>query len=103
MVRSGSKNQGIQALLEKVKRLEQQVMNSKLFLNMVIHDMRNPANSIEFGLKETLKLLQSLDDTHKSPLVHHNSSVLQALSEVCEEASLGNYDSNLESSNINSE
>lgn len=103
MVRSGSKNQRFQALLEKVKRLEQQVKNSKLFLNMVIHDMRNPANSIEFGLKETLKLLQSLEDTRKSPLAHHNSSVLQAVAEVREEASLGNYDSNLESSNINLE
>ena len=27
---------------------------------MVVHDMRNPTSSIEFGLKETLKIL----DTH---------------------------------------
>ena len=48
----------LQSFKDKIKRLETQVTNSKLFLNMVIHDMRNPTNSIEFALRESLKLLQ---------------------------------------------
>jgi hypothetical protein len=35
---------------------------------MVIHDMRNPTNSIEFALKEILKMVISLDpqgDSHQ--------------------------------------
>ena len=27
---------------------------------MVIHDMRNPCNSVEFGLKESLKLIEQV-------------------------------------------
>ena len=32
---------------------------------MVVHDMRNPTSSIEFGLKETLKALDKYFDTFK--------------------------------------
>jgi hypothetical protein len=33
---------------------------------MVIHDMRNPTNSIEFALKEILKMVISLDPLGES-------------------------------------
>jgi|LauGreDrversion4_2_1035121.scaffolds.fasta_scaffold968966_1 hypothetical protein len=74
-------------------------MNSKLFLNMVIHDMRNPTNSIEFALKQSLKLLQSYPESHSEARFFNkkNSTVLQAVAEVHDDCSLGNYDSNLES------
>jgi len=36
---------------KKIKKLEKQLNNTKIFLNMVIHDMRNPTNSIEFAIK----------------------------------------------------
>ncbi len=41
----------------KVKKLQKQLVNNKIFLNMVIHDMRNPTNSIEFAVKEVLRLI----------------------------------------------
>ena len=49
--------QSIDLLKQKIKHLQKQLVNNKIFLNMVIHDMRNPTNSIEFAIKEVLKLL----------------------------------------------
>ena len=43
---------------KKIKSLEGQLKNTKIFLNMVIHDMRNPSNSIEFAIKEVIKMLR---------------------------------------------
>ena len=42
---------------ERVKDLQMQLKNNKIFMNMVIHDMRNLTNSIEFALKEVLRHL----------------------------------------------
>lgn len=42
---------------KKVQELEIKLKNTKIFLNMVIHDMRNPSTSIEFAVKEVLKML----------------------------------------------
>ena len=42
----------------KIMNLEKQLTNTKIFLNMVIHDMRNPTNSIEFAMKEILKMVE---------------------------------------------
>jgi hypothetical protein len=42
---------------KKVETLEIKLKNTKIFLNMVIHDMRNPTTSIEFAVKEVLKML----------------------------------------------
>lgn len=47
----------IKSLQNKIIKLQKQLINNKIFLNMVIHDMRNPTNSIEFAVKEVLKLL----------------------------------------------
>ena len=41
-------------LISKIQVLEKQVLTNRMFLNMCIHDMRSPTNSIEFGLKQTL-------------------------------------------------
>lgn len=38
-----------------------QLQQAKLFMNMVIHDTRNPTNSIKVGLKETIKQLQQIE------------------------------------------
>jgi hypothetical protein len=35
-------------LKQKSQLLENNLVNNKLFLNMVVHDMRNPTNQIEF-------------------------------------------------------
>lgn len=47
---------------KKVEQLEIKLKNTKIFLNMVIHDMRNPTTSIEFAVKEVIKLLQTIVD-----------------------------------------
>jgi hypothetical protein len=44
---------------EKIKKLESQLETSKLFMNMVIHDLRNPAESIHEGLKQAKELMLS--------------------------------------------
>ena len=47
---------------KKVELLETKLKNTKIFLNMVIHDMRNPTTSIEFAVKEVIKLLSEIND-----------------------------------------
>jgi len=47
---------------KKVHLLETKLKNTKIFLNMVIHDMRNPTTSIEFAVKEVIKLLSEIND-----------------------------------------
>jgi hypothetical protein len=54
-------------LREKVKVLKQQLNNTKIFLNMVIHEMRNPATSIEMALNEALGILSMQENKNKSP------------------------------------
>ena len=49
--------QAKKAMEEKLQKLEGQLNNNKIFLNMVIHDMRNPSNAAEFGMQESLKLI----------------------------------------------
>lgn len=49
----------IQLCKKKIKKLEHSLTNTKIFLNMVIHDMRNPTTSIEYALKEILKIINS--------------------------------------------
>jgi hypothetical protein len=44
-------------LTEHVKKLEAKLLNQKLFLNMVVHDMRNPAESIMHGLELVKKMI----------------------------------------------
>ena len=34
--------------------------NSKIFLNMVVHDLRNPTNQINFLIEQTLTILKDL-------------------------------------------
>jgi hypothetical protein len=54
---------GLESLLEKicqdiqyknVAKLKAQLKNNKTFMNMAIHDMRNPTNAIAFAVNETL-------------------------------------------------
>jgi hypothetical protein len=42
---------------EKVLKLQSQLKNNKILMNMAIHDMRNPANAITFGVNETIQML----------------------------------------------
>lgn len=40
----------IEYLKLKIEELENKIENNKLFLNMVVHDMRNPTSQIEYLL-----------------------------------------------------
>jgi len=51
---------------EKLKSLTNQLDGSKRFLNMVIHDMRNPTTSIKMGLENTCNTLHQLNLLNKS-------------------------------------
>ena len=41
-------------LQEKIEELLVQITTNKLFMNMVIHDMRNPTGAIEFGVMQSI-------------------------------------------------
>ena len=45
------KDTALKYFKEKAKKLENNLENTKIFLNMVIHDLRNPAESIKQGLQ----------------------------------------------------
>ncbi len=55
------KNLRIEDLKDKVKKLENALKNNKIFLNMVVHDMRNPIKQIEFLLEQSIELLNDLE------------------------------------------
>ena len=42
--------------------MKKNLENTKLFLNMAVHDMRNPTNQIEYLLKESLQKLNDLEE-----------------------------------------
>ena len=41
-------------------RLEKSVENTKIFLNMVVHDLRSPTTQVSFLLKQALEKLKSI-------------------------------------------
>ena len=42
--------------------LKAALQNTKIFLNMVIHDLRNPTNQINFSIKYALERIQNSAD-----------------------------------------
>ena len=52
--RDSAKESLIRTLNVVVDSLKSQLKANKIFLNMVIHDMRNPTNSIEFGIRQIM-------------------------------------------------
>jgi ribosomal protein L30E len=44
---------------EKVAKLQAKLKNNKTFMNMAVHDMRNPTNAIIFGVNETIQMLKN--------------------------------------------
>lgn len=47
-----------------ITRLDRKVTDQKLFLNMVVHDLRNPAESIQQGLELALTQMGSVINQH---------------------------------------
>ena len=54
------KNQALQYFKEKSVKLEKSLENTKIFLNMVIHDLRNPTNQVEFLVSQSVKKLKAI-------------------------------------------
>lgn len=54
------KNQALQYFKEKSVKLEKSLENTKIFLNMVIHDLRNPTNQVEFLVSQSVKKLKAM-------------------------------------------
>jgi hypothetical protein len=55
--------------ITEINRLESKMTTSKLFMNMVIHDLRNPAEAIKEGLNQAKAMMKReqqniLKDTH---------------------------------------
>ena len=53
-INSNSYINHINHLQQVVSQLEIQLTKQKLFMNMIIHDLRNPAESINQGLKQAI-------------------------------------------------
>ena len=61
--------------MQRNEPLLKQLMTNRIFLNMVIHDMRNPCNSADYGILESLNLIrESIDD-----LIQFNQNLKQSL------------------------
>lgn len=56
------KDMALEYLKEKTNLLETNLENNKLFLNMVVHDMRNPTNQIEYTLQQSIEHLDDLKE-----------------------------------------
>ena len=46
----------------RVIQLSDEIVNTRIFLNMVIHDMRNPINNISFALDASLSNMERVND-----------------------------------------
>jgi hypothetical protein len=46
--------------------MQNKLKNNRMFMDMVIHDMRNPTNSITFGITETIQMLKNQHNKIKS-------------------------------------
>ena len=54
------KNFTLDYFKNKKIELENNLENNKVFLNMVVHDMRNPTNQIEYILNQSIEQLKDL-------------------------------------------
>ena len=59
------------SLLQQEWKLKDSLKSSKIFLNMCIHDMRNPTNSICLGLEQMMRNFNQLDNLYKHHLKYN--------------------------------
>lgn len=53
------------------KKLKDQMTSQKLHLNMIVHDLRSPAESIYQGLKKSQEIVESKMNNLISSIIHH--------------------------------
>ncbi len=63
-MRVEQKQAALQHFKEKTIKLDSDLDNNKIFLNMVIHDLRNPTNQVDFLVNQTLGLLKDIKEQH---------------------------------------
>ena len=51
---------GMREIASKMEQLEKEVASSKLFMNMCIHDMRNPTVAIKLGLQQAIMQIEEI-------------------------------------------
>ncbi len=49
----------------EISQLKDQLYKNKIFLSMVIHDMRNPTSSIKSGLQHSLLKIREIENIYK--------------------------------------
>ena len=60
------KNFALDYFKNKKIELENNLENNKVFLNMLVHDMRNPTNQIEYILNQSIEQLKDLKNHFNS-------------------------------------
>ena len=60
LIKVEQKNFALNYFKNKKIELENNLENNKIFLNMVVHDMRNPTNQIEYILNQSIDQLKEL-------------------------------------------
>ena len=53
-MRMSNENLCKEVFINQLKKLQSKLQNNKIFMNMAIHDMRNPTLAIMFGVTETI-------------------------------------------------
>ena len=77
------KDQALKYFKEKSIKLEKSLENTKIFLNMVIHDLRNPTNQVEYLVNQSLQKLKQIQQKYKKirqeqSNISHNSLSLRS-------------------------
>lgn len=67
----------VRELEATINDLQVEVRSNKVFLNMVIHDMRNPTNAIEFGIRQTIETLET-DEVLRDKVVEEFTKRLES-------------------------
>lgn len=81
------KNEALQHFKIKSNKLEKSLENTKIFLNMVIHDLRNPTNQVEYLVNQSvkkLKIIQTKYHTLKNKLSEIPPEIIDENGDVIE-------------------
>lgn len=70
---------------EKTTNLRELLRNNKIFLNMVLHDLKNPTSQIKFAIDQITQLFQK--HCHKKDLIeekifHYANKLIQNLKNI---------------------
>jgi len=70
-----------------MESMQRAINNNRQFLNMVVHDMRNPTSSIQVFISESIEILQDHFNKFKKVKIIIDAQIRQQNSEMCRSAS----------------